>query len=112
MCYQEICRTLTGFQIAGASLLDEASAASEAMILAYHVAGAKLNKYIVDENIFPVSLQVIKTNARFLGIEVVTKDATKLTADDLKGTFGVHFQNPDNLGRVRDLTDVIKGIKA
>jgi len=61
------------------------------MILAYHVAGAKLNKYIVDSNIFPVSLQVIQTNARFLGIEVVVKDATKLTSEDLKGTFGVHF---------------------
>ena len=91
MCYQEICKTLTGFQIAGASLLDEASAASEAMILAYHVAGGKLKKYIVDENVFPVSVQVINTNARFMGIEVVTKDATLLTAEDLQGAFGVHF---------------------
>jgi glycine dehydrogenase len=112
MCYQEICRTLTGFEIAGASLLDEASAASESMIMSFHNAGGKLTKYYVDEHVFPNSIKVIKTNAKYLGIEVIVKDATKLTEAEAKESFGVLFQNPDNLGRVKDLTGPISAIKA
>lgn len=111
MCYQEICRTLTGFEIAGASLLDEASAASEAMLLSYNVARGKQSKYIVDESVFPNSLKVIQTNAKYLGIDVVVTDASSLTAEDMEGCFGVLFQNPDNLGRVKDLTGAISTIK-
>lgn len=112
MTYQELTRTLTGFEIAGASLLDEASSASEAMLLSYHVMKGKAKKYIVDQHVFPASLKVVQTNADFLGIEVVVVDATQLTEEDLDGAFGVLFQNPDNLGRVRDLTDSISAIKA
>ena len=109
LIYQEMTRCLTGLDVAGASLLDEASAASEAMILSWGHSNKKGRRFIVDTDVFDASYKVIKTVAEPLGIEVVR---TKITSDtDLDGAFGVLFQNPDSLGRVRDLTDVIKGIK-
>jgi glycine dehydrogenase len=109
LIFQEMTRCLTGLEVAGASLLDEASAASEAMILSWNHTNKKGKRFLVDQDVYDASFKVINTVAEPLGIEVVR---TRITADsDLDGVFGVLFQNPDNLGRVRDLTDVIKGIK-
>jgi glycine dehydrogenase len=109
LIYQEMTRCLTGMEVAGASLLDEASAASEAMILSWTHTNKKGKRFIVDQDVFEASLKVIKTVAEPLGIEVVQ---TKIGPNtDLDGVFGVLFQNPDSLGRVRDLTELIKGVK-
>lgn len=112
MIFQELTRKLTGFEISGASLLDEASAASEAMILSLNSSKSKARKYLVDAGTFPSSVAVMKTNARFQGIEVVVKDIESVPEQELSEYFGVLFQNPDNYGRVRDLTGVISKIRA
>ena len=110
MIFQELTRQLTGMPVAGASLLDEASAASEAMVLSWTHSNKKHRKFFVDENIFDPSYQVIKTVAEPLGIQVIK---TKIDENvDLDGVFGVILQNPDNLGRVRDLSGVVADLKA
>lgn len=62
---------LTGLDVSNASLLDEASAASEAMFMAYNVHNGKRNKFFLSKNIFPQNLEVVKTKANGLGIELV-----------------------------------------
>ena len=112
MVFQELCRKLTGFEIAGASLLDEASAAAEAMLLAWGSSKGKANKYYVDEGVFPSSIRVMKTNADQLGIEVIVTDITKVSDSDLQGACGIHMQSPDNHGKLRDWTDRIASAKS
>ena len=111
MVFQELCRKLAGFEIAGASLLDEASAAAEAMLLAWGSSKGKAQKYYVDEGVFPSSIRVMKTNADQLGIEVIVTDINKLSDSDLQGACGIHMQSPDNLGKLRDWTDRISSAK-
>lgn len=112
MIFQDLTRTLTGFEMSVASLLDEASSAAEAMLLSHRMRQGTASRFIVDQEVFPATLKVIQTNAEFVGIEVIVADATQLTEEDLEGVFGVLFQNPDNLGRVRDLTEPISAMKA
>jgi glycine dehydrogenase len=108
--FQEMIRNLTGMDVSGSSLLDEASAAAEAMILAFNHSNKKYKRFLVDEDVFNASHRVCVTSAEPLGIEVVKEKITKATNFD--GVFGVLLQNPDSLGRVHDLTDLIKDIKA
>ncbi len=108
--FQEMVSSLTGMDLAGASLLDEASAASEAMIVGFYNSNKKLKKFFVDEDVFDVSFNVVKTVAEPLGIEVIRTKVTSAT--DLEGAFGVILQNPDRLGRVEDKSQLIHSIKA
>ena len=108
--YQTMILDLTGMQIANASLLDEATAAAEAMFLLYtsRKAGKKAaNKFFVDENVFPQTLGVLNTRSKPLGIELVIGklDAFDVDTNDV---FGVYVQNPDNNGAVHDYTDFIE----
>lgn len=112
MVYQELCRKLTEFEISGASLLDEASAASEAMLLSYANGKKKLLKYYIDENVFPASINVTKTSAHHLGVEVVVTNLETVPAEDLSEACGVMMQSPDNLGRLRDWTSTIARFRA
>jgi glycine dehydrogenase len=110
LIFQEMIRNLTGLDVAGSSLLDEASAAAEAMILSWNHTNKKYKKFLVDAEVFDASYKVISTVAEPLGIEVIR---TKITKDtDLDGVFGVVLQNPDRLGRVEDKTALIKSLKA
>ena len=80
--FQTLITNLTGLEIANASLLDEATAAAEAMYLAYNVAVRKkpeAKEFFVDENIFPQTLAVIKTRAKSIGIEVVVGDYSEVS---------------------------------
>lgn len=81
------------------------------MILAYGNAKGKASKYFVDENIFPSSLKVIQTNAKYLGIEVIVTDVENLTSEEVSDACGIHMQSPDNLGRLRDWTETISRLK-
>ena len=68
--YQTLITELTGLPVSNASLLDEGTAAAEAMILAHSV--GKENRFVVDSKVFPQTLEVLRTRARPLGIEIVS----------------------------------------
>ncbi len=104
MTYQQMVIDLSGLDVANASLLDEATAAAEAMTLIRRVSRSKSNRYFVEAASHPQVIAVIRTRARWLGIEV---DVGPLEALDPTTVFGAHFQNPDTEGRVRDFSEAI-----
>jgi len=102
--YQTMISDLTGLEIANASLLDESTAAAEAMTMAQRTAKSKSMTFFVDENCHPQNIEVMKTRAAPLGIEIVTGDPADL---DATAVFGAIFQYPGTYGHVRDFTDQI-----
>ena len=93
--FQTMCADLTGMEIANASLLDEATAAAEAMTLAKRSAKSKSNVFGVSRGVHPQSIEVVRTRAEPLGIEVVVADDADLASLD---AFGVLLQYPDTFG--------------
>lgn len=102
--FQTMVSDLTGLEIANASLLDEATAAAEAMTMAKRGAKSKSDVFFVDENCHPQNIAVIRTRAKPLGIEVIVGAPATLKADEV---FGAIFQYPGTYGYVRDFTDLI-----
>jgi glycine cleavage system P protein (glycine dehydrogenase) len=95
--FQTMCADLTGMEIANASLLDEATAAAEAMTLAKRSCKSKSNVFFVSNGVHPQSLEVIRTRAEPLGIElVVADDAEAMNVD----AFGVLLQYPNTFGQL------------
>nr|WP_289056512.1 aminomethyl-transferring glycine dehydrogenase [uncultured Psychrobacter sp.] len=106
--FQQVCIDLTGLEMAGASLLDEATAAAEAMAMSKRVSKSKSNQFFVDERIYPQTLDVINTRAKYFGWEVVVGDFETAKSGDY---FGAIFQYVGVEGDVKDLTDVIAAVK-
>ena len=107
--FQTIVIDLTGMEIANASLLDEGTAAAEAMHLLHaSKKGAKkdAHKFFADVNVFPQTLDVLKTRCAPLGVELVIGDVSTLNIAD-PSLFGVYIQYPDNNGAVKDHTAFI-----
>ncbi|HEY2523289.1 MAG TPA: aminomethyl-transferring glycine dehydrogenase, partial [Streptosporangiaceae bacterium] len=106
--FQTVVSDLTGLPVAGASLLDEATAAAEAMTLARRVAG-KGHVFLVDEDCLPQTIGVLATRAEPLGIDlVVTALTTEAIAAPADGElFGVLMQYPGASGAVRDPAPLI-----
>ncbi|MDX5372924.1 MAG: aminomethyl-transferring glycine dehydrogenase [Pseudomonadaceae bacterium] len=107
--FQQLTIDLTGLDLASASLLDEATAAGEAMALAKRVAKSKSNLFFVDENCHPQTISVVQTRAEGFGIEV------KVGAlDELAGleVFGALLQYPDTHGEIRDIKPLIEQLHA
>jgi len=103
--FQTLIMELTGFEIANASLLDEATAAAEAMHLCFASRKDKnARTFFVDENSFEQTVEVLKTRSRPLGIEIRTGMARKI--DKWDGLFGLFIQNPGSNGEVYDWTEV------
>jgi glycine cleavage system P protein (glycine dehydrogenase) len=109
--FQTMVCDLTGLDMANASLLDEASAAAEAMSLAFRVASATAGRvFLADADCLPQTLDVLRTRAEPLGIEL---RVARVTADtDYADVFGVLLQYPGASGEVRDLTPVIDAAHA
>jgi glycine dehydrogenase len=107
--YQTMVADLTGLEIANASLLDEATAAAEAMTMAERVAKSKARAFFVDENCHPQTIGVIQTRALPLGIEVIVGAPEDLKPETV---FGAIFQYPGTWGHVRDLTAEIAALHA
>ena len=107
--YQTMICDLTGLEIANASLLDEATAAAEAMTMAQRVAKSKATAFFVDQDCHPQNIAVIKTRAEPLGIEVIVGDPASM---DPEKVFGAVFQYPGTYGHVRDFTDQIAALHA
>ena len=107
--FQQVCIDLTGFELAGASLLDEATAAAEAMTMARRVDKSKSNQFFVDERVYPQTLDVIKTRAKYFDFELVVGDFDTARNGEY---FGALFQYVGKDGDVADLADVIAAVKA
>lgn len=106
--FQQVCIDLTGMDLAGASLLDEATAAAEAMAMARRVSKSKSNAFFVDERTYPQILDVIHTRAKYFGFDVVVGDFDVAKNGEF---FGAFFQYVGKDGDVVDLTDVITAVK-
>ena len=90
--FQTMVSDLTGLEIANASLLDEATAAAEAMTMAKRAAKSKATAFFVDENCHPQTVEVIKTRAEPVGLEIIV--ANPETEMDPASVFGAIFQYP------------------
>src|SRR5262245_20649528 len=104
--FQTMVTDLTGMEIANASLLDEATAAAEAMALLHRMNGAAGDVFFVDADCLPQTIAVLHTRAAPLGISVVVGDPHG--DHTVAGCFGMLLQYPGASGRVRDLRGVIE----
>ena len=108
--YQQMTMDLTGMELASASLLDEATAAAEAMAMAKRVSkNKKSNQFFVDENAFPQTIDVIKTRAEHYGFELIFGHASKASEHN---TFGAFIQYTDKTGEVVNLEPIIQALQA
>ena len=114
--FQTLITELTGLSVANASLLDEGTAAAEAMILAH--SSSKKNIFLVDKKIFPQTLRVLETRAKPLGIEITLIDIEgSIPLEKIDTAFGVLVQLPDNTGKIKQteallrIADVYKCMK-
>ena len=103
--YQTMVIELTGLEIANASLLDEGTAAAEAMSMSYGVSKSKANAFFVDKDCHPQTIEVIKTRALPLGIELIIEDFAQF--DFGKPIFGALLQYPATDGAVYDYREFI-----
>ena len=108
--FQTMVCDLTGFEIANASLLDEATAAAESMTLAHRVGKSKSQKFFIDQNCFPQTISVVTSRAKPIGIEVVIGDPQKLIELKEETYFGALVQYPGNDGAVIDFSKVIDSV--
>jgi glycine dehydrogenase len=107
--YQTMVIDLTGMEIANASLLDEATAAAEAMHLLYASRKAtkkNAHKFFVDQNTFPQTIDVLKLRSAPIGVELVVGDIQNLNVTDAD-LFAVFVQNPDNNGAIKDYSSFV-----
>ena len=109
--YQTVVTELTKVPISNASLLDEATAAFEAVHLAFHHHRMKRPKVFVSDKLFKSSIEMIRTRSSVLKIEVVVGDVEKFDGDD-KSYAAVLVQNPDANGNVVDFTSLFTKAKA
>ena len=107
--FQTMVSDLTGLDIANASLLDEATAAAEAMAMAQRQARGRPQTFFVDNGAHPQTLAVLQTRAKPLGWRIVVGDPE--TDLDPESVFGALFQYPDTEGRIRDLSVCIAAVK-
>ena len=106
--YQHMVMDLTGFDLANASLLDEATAAAEAMSMAKRVTGCERKTFFVDKHLLPQSIEVIQTRAKYFGFDIEVGPAETAVSGDY---FGAIFQYPDVTGAVIDLKALFANLK-
>ncbi|MFB7292985.1 aminomethyl-transferring glycine dehydrogenase [Actinacidiphila glaucinigra] len=108
--FQTVVADLTGLPTSGASLLDEGTAAAEAMALARRVGKVKDGVFLIDADAFPQTVAVIETRAEPTGVEVVVADLSDGIPAEIaeRGVFGVLLQYPGASGAVRDLKPVVE----
>ena len=107
--FQTMVMDLTGMEMSNASLLDESTAAAESMIMLFSNRKRDLikkgsNKFFVDTNVFPQTIEVLKTRAKSLNIELIIEDI--LNYDISEGIFGAIIQYPNKLGEIIDYSQV------
>ncbi|MFD5328353.1 aminomethyl-transferring glycine dehydrogenase [Streptomyces sp. NPDC127092] len=107
--FQTVVADLTGLPTSGASLLDEGTAAAEAMALSRRVGKVKNGVFLVDADALPQTIAVIETRAEPTGVEVVVADLSAGIPAEIaeRGVFGVLIQYPGASGAIRDIKPVI-----
>ncbi|MBV6820893.1 aminomethyl-transferring glycine dehydrogenase [Rahnella sp. PD12R] len=109
--FQQLTLDLTGLDLASASLLDEATAAAEAMALAKRASKLKdANRFFVADDVHPQTLDVVRTRAETFGFDVIVDKAEKVL--DLEGVFGVLLQQVGTTGEVHDYTALLGELKS
>ncbi len=107
--FQQACIDLTGLEMANASLLDEATAAAEAMTMARRISKSKSNQFFIDQRIFPQTLDVIQTRAKYFDFELVVGDFETAKNGEY---FGAIFQYVGTEGDIVDLSEVLAAVKS
>ena len=112
--FQTMITELTGMELANASLLDESTAAAEAMLMFFHMRSRdqvkrNVNKFFLSEKVFEQNKEVIIARAEPLGIEVVIEDAESIEFSD--EFFGAIVQYPDSYGEIHDYSDFVEKAK-
>ena len=107
--FQTMVADLTGLEVANASLLDEATACAEAMVMAERVAKSKARAFFIDENCHPQNIAVMRTRAEPLGIEVIVGAPETLEPG---AVFGAIFQVPGTFGGLSDPSAQIAALHA
>ncbi len=105
--FQTMVCDLTGLGVAGASMLDEATAAAEAMTLALRVGKSSSRRFFIASDVLPQTIEVVQTRAKPLGISVIVGPAIDAAHAD---AFAALFQYPGVTGTVRDLRPLIEGV--
>jgi glycine dehydrogenase len=108
--FQQVLIDLTGMAIANSSMLDEGTAAAEAMTLIQRVGKSKSNTFYVANDVLPQTLEVVQTRAEPLGITVKTFDPSELAG--VTDAFGVLLQYPGVNGVVRDYRAAVETVKS
>ncbi|MFJ5470284.1 aminomethyl-transferring glycine dehydrogenase [Pectobacterium carotovorum] len=109
--FQQVTQDLTGLDLASASLLDEATAAAEAMAMAKRISKLKqAERFFVADDVHPQTLDVVRTRAETFGFEIVIGKAEEALKDD--AVFGVLLQQAGTTGELHDYSDLMAALKA
>ncbi|MGP9435570.1 aminomethyl-transferring glycine dehydrogenase [Ewingella sp. AOP8-B2-18] len=109
--FQQLTLDLTGLDLASASLLDEATAAAEAMALAKRASKLKnANRFFVADDVHPQTLDVVRTRAETFGFDIIVDKAEKVL--ELEGVFGVLLQQVGTTGQVHDYRALLAELKS
>ncbi|MBV8466541.1 MAG: glycine dehydrogenase (aminomethyl-transferring), partial [Burkholderiales bacterium] len=107
--FQQMILDLTGLELANASLLDEATAAAEAMAMARRLSKTATNRYFVDRDALPQTIDVMKTRAQAFGWELIYGSPAEAKDHDV---FGALFQYPNVNGKIGDIEPAVAAVKA
>ncbi len=108
--FQQMCLDLTGQDLASASLLDEGTAAAEAMALAKRVSkNKKSNLFFISSDVYPQTIDLVKQRADMFGFETIVAPANDVVNHDV---FGALLQYPSATGEVTDISDLIEQVHA
>ncbi|OJX67947.1 MAG: glycine dehydrogenase (aminomethyl-transferring) [Micrococcales bacterium 73-13] len=110
--FQTVVEDLTGLAVANASMLDEATAAVEAMLLARRASGSAPAVFLVDEDVLPQTWAVLQSRAAAIGIEAVLLPLAETAPERLPEAFGVLVQYPGASGRLWDPSDTVAAVRA
>ncbi|MBG55515.1 MAG: glycine dehydrogenase (aminomethyl-transferring) [Deltaproteobacteria bacterium] len=105
--FQQMIIDLTGMEIANASLLDEATAAAEAMTFCKRVSRSKSMRFFVADDCHPQTIDVLKTRAEPMSIELVVGSLDQQFGTPDESLFGALIQNPGTFGEIHDIDDLI-----
>ena len=104
--FQQMIMDMTGMEIANASLLDEATAAAEAMVMARRTAKSKSTTFFVSDRCHPQTIAVVQTRAETMGIDIVVGDVHQSSND--VDYFAVLVQYPDTYGSIDDFSTIVE----
>ncbi|MCY7295490.1 aminomethyl-transferring glycine dehydrogenase [Alteromonas sp. a30] len=108
--FQQLTLDLTGLELASASLLDEGTAAAEAMTLAKRMSkNKKSNSFFVADNVHPQTYSVVKNRADMFGFDVVVGKTENAAESDC---FGALLQYPSSTGEIQNISDIIAAVQA